>query len=282
MSTLPNVVHSNVVPEGQSGELIRFTRESVQWEWMSMCVHRLNPGETIVKTTNGEEAAYVVLGGKCVADWGAGRELIGSRKNVFDGFPYCLYLPTGNQVTFQAESVCEIAECSVPSQAKFQPQLITPKDVATSLRGGGNASRQIVDIIRPDFPADKLVVIEVYTPGGNWSSFPPHKHDVHRPPTEVDLDEIYYYRIEQPRQGFALQRLYSPDKSNDLTVRTQDGDAVLVRSGYHPVVAGPGYNIYYLNFLAGTSRTMLVTEDPDHVWLKSTWKETDPRLPLVK
>jgi len=282
MSSLPNVVHSNVVPEGQSGELIRFTRDSVHWEWMSMCVHRLNPGETIGKTTNDEEAAYVILGGKCVADWGAGSQLIGSRKNVFDGFPYCLYLPTGNQVKFRAESVCEIAECSVPSQAKLQPRLITPKDVVTSLRGGGNASRQIVDIIRPDFPADKLVVIEVYTPGGNWSSFPPHKHDVHQPPVEVDLDEIYYYRIEQPREGFALQRLYSPDKSKDLTIRTQDGDAVLVRSGYHPVVAGPGYNTYYLNFLAGTSRTMSVTEDPDHVWLKSTWKETDPRLPMVK
>ena len=282
MSTLPNVVHSNVVPEGQSGELLRFSRDSVHWEWMSMSVHRLNPGNKLVKTTNGEEAAYVILGGKCVADWGAGPRLIGGRKNVFDGFPYCLYLPTGNQVTFQAESVCEIAECSVPSQEKLLPRLITPNDVVTSLRGGGNASRQIVDVIRPDFPADKLVVIEVYTPGGNWSSFPPHKHDVHQPPTEADLDEIYYYRIEQPREGFALQRLYSPDKSNDLTVRTQDGDAVLVRSGYHPVVAGPGYNIYYLNFLAGTSRIMSVTEDPDHVWLKSTWKKTDPRLPLIK
>ena len=282
MSTLPNVMHSNVVPEGQSGELLHFTRDSVHWEWMSMSVYRLNTDDKLVKTTNGEEAAYVILGGTCVADWGAGPRLIGGRKNVFDGFPYCLYLPAGNQVSFQAESVCEIAECSVPSQAKLQPQLITPKDVVTSLRGGGNASRQIVDIIRPDFPADKLVVIEVYTPGGNWSSFPPHKHDVHQPPTEVDLDEIYYYRIAQPREGFALQRLYSPDKSNDLTVRTQDGDAVLVRSGYHPVVAGPGYNIYYLNFLAGTSRTMSVTEDPDHVWLKSTWKETDPRLPLIK
>ena len=161
-------------------------------------------------------------------------------------------------------------------------RLVTPEDVATSLRGGGNASRQIVDIIRPDFPADKLVVVEVYTPGGNWSSYPPHKHDVHNPPAEVDLDEIYYYRIDRPREGFALQRLYSPDKSQDFTVRAEDGDAVLVRSGYHPVVAGPGYNVYYLNFLAGTSRTLAGTEDPNHVWLKSTWKEMDPRLPLVR
>jgi 5-deoxy-glucuronate isomerase len=282
MSSRPFVIHSRHLAEEQSGELLRFSRESVQWEWMSMSARRLNPGEIYEAVTRGEEAAFVILGGRCGANWGMGEQAIGGRKNVFDGMPYCLYLPTGYSVKFKAESTCEIAECRVPSEAKLEPQLITPKDVATGLRGGGNASRQIVDIIRPDFPADKLVVIEVYTPGGNWSSYPPHKHDVHNPPAEVDLDEIYYYRIDHPQEGFALQRLYSPDKSQDFTVRAEDGDAVLVRSGYHPVVAGPGYNVYYLNFLAGTSRTLSVTEDPNHVWLKSTWKETDPRLPLVK
>lgn len=282
MSSRPFVVHSRSLPEGQSGELLRFTRESVQWEWMSMSARRLNPGESYATTTNGEEAAFVILGGKCSANWGKGDQSIGKRKNVFEGFPYCLYLPHGHAVEFKAESACEIAECRVPSTAKLEPRLIVPQDVASSLRGGGNASRQIVDIIKPEFRADRLVVIEVYTPGGNWSSFPPHKHDVHNPPAEVDLDEIYYYRIDRPREGFALQRLYSPDKSQDFTVRAEDGDAVLVRSGFHPVVAGPGYNVYYLNFLAGTSRTLAVTEDPNHVWLKSTWKEVDPRLPLVK
>lgn len=282
MSSRPFVVHSRSLPEGQSGELLRFTRESVQWEWMSMSARRLNPGEAYAATTNGEEAAFVILGGKCSANWGKGDQSIGKRKSVFEGFPYCLYLPHGHAVQFKAETACEIAECRVPSTAKLEPRLIVPQDVASSLRGGGNASRQIVDIIKSEFPADRLVVIEVYTPGGNWSSFPPHKHDVHNPPVEVDLDEIYYYRIDRPREGFALQRLYSPDKSQDFTVRAEDGDAVLVRSGFHPVVAGPGYNVYYLNFLAGTSRTLAVTEDPNHVWLKSTWKEVDPRLPLVE
>jgi 5-deoxy-glucuronate isomerase len=282
MSSRPSVVHSKQLADGQSGELLRFSRDGVEWEWMSMTVRRLNPGEIYEAKLQGEEAAFVILGGRCAANWGQGEQIIGGRKNVFDGLPYCLYLPTGHSVKFTGESVCEIAECRAPSVAKLGPRLVTPKDVTTSLRGGGNASRQIVDIVRPDFPADKLVVIEVYTPGGNWSSYPPHKHDVHNPPTEVDLDEIYYYRIDHPREGFALQRLYSPDKSQDVTVRAEDGDAVLVRSGYHPVVAGPGYNVYYLNFLAGTSRTMAVTEDPNHVWLKSTWKESDPRLPLVK
>jgi len=276
------VVHSRRLGDGQSGELLNFSRESVQWAWMSMSVRRIVPGETHEALTRGEEAAFVLLSGRCTADWGHGPTAIGGRENVFDGLPYCVYLPTGHRVKFAGETVCEIAECRVPSEAKREPHLITPADVVTSLRGGGNASRQIVDIIRPEFPADKLVVIEVYTPGGNWSSYPPHKHDVHNPPREVDLDEIYYYRMDRPEEGFALQRLYSPDKSQDFTVRAENGDAVLVRSGYHPVVAGPGYNVYYLNFLAGTSRTLAVTEDPDHVWLKSTWKETDPRLPLVK
>jgi 5-deoxy-glucuronate isomerase len=282
MNELPNVMRGRILAEDQSGQLMHFTREDAHWEWMSMFARRLKPGESYSATTHREEAAFVVLGGRCLADWGEGERSIGERRNVFSGLPYCVYLPTGNSVKFTAETVCEIAECRAPSTAKLEPKLITPREVQSSLRGGGNASRQIVDIIRPDFPADKLVVIEVYTPGGNWSSYPPHKHDVHNPPAEVDLDEIYYYRVDHPKEGFALQRLYSYGKSEDITVRVADGDAVLVRSGYHPVVAGPGYNVYYLNFLAGTSRTLAVTEDSNHVWLKSTWKEMDPRLPLVR
>jgi 5-deoxy-glucuronate isomerase len=136
-------------------------------------------------------------------------------------------------------------------------------------------------VMTPAFPADRLMAVEVYTPGGNWSSYPPHKHDVHNPPAEVDLDEIYYYRIRQP-EGFAFQHLYSGQNSDEQTLKTRDGDVVLVRNGYHPVVAGPGYDIYYLNFLAGSSRALSVTEDPQHVWIRSTWSGTDARLPLVR
>ena len=212
---------------------------------------------------------------------GRGPKAIGKRRDVSDGLPYVVYLPAGHEVTFTPETTCEIAECRVPSEARLEPRLITPSDVASGLRGGGNASRQIVDIMPPAFPADKLMVVEVYTPGGNWSSYPPHKHDVHNPPGEVDLDEIYYYRIRRP-EGFALQHLYPASGSVAKTVQARDGDAVLVRNGFHPVVAGPGYDVYYLNFLAGSARALAVTEDADHVWLRSTWKETDSRLPLVK
>jgi 5-deoxy-glucuronate isomerase len=275
------IVHSQNLPAERAGELLDLPRQKAKWEWMGFFVRRLRPGDVYEPHTKKEEAAFVLLGGTCLSDWGMGKKRIGKRKNVFDGFPYALYLPTGNSVRFEAETVCEIAECRVPSEARLEPRLITPGDVVSSLRGGGNASRQIVDVITPAFPADKLIVVEVYTPGGNWSSYPPHKHDVHDPPTEVDLDEIYYYRINPP-DGFAFQHLYSRENGIERTLKTKDGDAVLVRSGYHPVVAGPGYDVYYLNFLAGSSRTMAVTEDPQHVWIRSTWKEPDPRLPLVR
>ncbi len=274
------VVHSENLAANASGELLNLPRHRAGWEWMSFFVRRLQPNETYQASTEGEEAVFVLLGGKCQADWGRGAQLIGKRANVFDGLPYALYLPTGNRISFTAQTSCEIAECRVPSTAHLEPKLITPADVVTSLRGGGNVSRQIIDVMTPAYPADKLMVVEVYTPGGNWSSYPPHKHDVHNPPAEVDLDEIYYYRMKDP-QAFALQQLYSGD-SGEQTVRAHDGDVVLVRSGYHPVVAGPGYDIYYLNFLAGSARLMAVTEDPQHVWIRSTWKEMDPRLPLVK
>ena len=248
---------------------------------MSFFVHRLQPAQDYRTRTEHEEAAFVLLGGTCDVDWGQGKQQIGRRKSVFDGFPYALYLPAGYEVSFDAKTVCEIAECRVPSQARLSPRLITPRDTVSSLRGGGNVSRQIVDVITPAFPADKLMVIEVYTPGGNWSSYPPHKHDVHNPPAEVDLDEIYYYRTRQP-EGFAFQHLYSGANSNGQVLKPRDGDAVLVRSGFHPVVAGPGYDLYYLNFLAGSSRALAVTEDAKHVWIRATWTEPDSRLPLVR
>jgi 5-deoxy-glucuronate isomerase len=276
-----SVVHSLQLPHQQSGELVRFTREQAGWEWMSFVVRRMLPGESLSLHTQGEEMGLVFLGGRCVADWGEGNQSIGGRKNVFDGLPYALYLPSGGGVSLKAETLSEIAECRVPSTASLQPRLITPREILSNLRGGENASRQIVDVMPPGFPADKLVVVEVYTPGGNWSSYPPHKHEVHNPPAEVDLDEIYYYRMKEPR-AFAFQNLYSSDGAKSSILKVHDGDAVLVRDGYHPVVAGPGYDVYYLNFLAGSSRSMMVTEDPEHVWLRSSWKQPDARLPLVR
>ncbi len=274
-------ISSRTLPPRQSGELLSLSRQAAAWQFMSFFVRRFAPGETWELASEQEEMVLVLLGGQCLADWGDGRKRIGKRAHVFDGLPYALYLPAGSGAQLEAETEYEVAVCSVPSKARLKPRLITPQDVTVSLRGGGNASRQIVEVMRPEFAADRLMVVEVYTPSGNWSSYPPHKHDVHNPPSEVDLDEIYYYRMDRP-PGYAHQHLYTKDGKRDVTLTVREGDLVLVRDGYHPVVAGHGYNVYYLNCLAGSARSLASTEDPDHVWVRSAWKNLDPRLPLVR
>lgn len=276
-----SVVRSRKLAPNESGELTGFTRQEAGWDWMDFSVRRLLKGENLGLGTQAEEMALVILGGECVMDWGEGKQRAGKRKSVFDGLPFTLYLPAGHKVEITAATDCEIAECRVPSNVSTEPKLIRPSDVVSCLRGGENASRQVVDVITSDFPADKLIVFEVYTPGGNWSSYPPHKHDIDNLPEESDFDEIYYYRMRDP-QGYALQNLYNYATRRDEVIKVQDGDAVLVRDGFHPVVAGPGYDTYYLNFLAGASRTLAVTEDSAHAWLRSTWKQPDERLPMVR
>jgi 5-deoxy-glucuronate isomerase len=157
--------------------------------------------------------------------------------------------------------------------------------VEIEIRGGGNATRQINSIFPPGFACERLVAVEVYTPGGNWSSYPPHKHDVHRVDAtgqmlEADLEEIYFYKIDRP-EGFAIQRVYTTDGRLDETIVARNNQVVLVPEGYHPVSAAPGYNTYYLNFLAGSAQSLANSDDPEHAWVKQTWREKDPRLPLV-
>jgi 5-deoxy-glucuronate isomerase len=160
--------------------------------------------------------------------------------------------------------------------------LIRPQDVQIEVRGAGNATRQVNHIIKPEFGADRLLVVEVYTPGGNWSSWPPHKHDVDAMPDEAVLEEIYYYQLRRP-EGWAVQRLYRRDGSRDALWAVRSGELVLVTDGYHPFVAAHGYDAYYLNALAGDRRTMAFTDDPDLAWTRSAWAdlEPDPRVPLV-
>jgi 5-deoxy-glucuronate isomerase len=160
--------------------------------------------------------------------------------------------------------------------------VIKPRDVEVEVRGAGNATRQINHIVPPDFPAQRLLVVEVYTPAGNWSSYPPHKHDEDRPPGEVVLEETYYFRTAS-RPAFAVQRLYSPRHRIDVTETVRDGDLMLVPYGYHTTCAAHGYDLYYLNALAGDRRSMAASDDPDLAWLRSEWDRMpkDPRVPLV-
>jgi 5-deoxy-glucuronate isomerase len=222
-----------------------------------------------------------MLGGRCSVESSCGSwKSIGKRPNVFAGMPYALYLPIRTNFTVIAETECDIALCYSKAEHRYDPRLVTPAEVAVEIRGAGNATRQINSIFPPTFPADRLIVVEVYTPAGNWSSYPPHKHDVHSPPGEVDLEEIYYYRIDKP-DGYAIQKVYTADKHLDETMTVRDGEMVLVPEGYHPVVAAHGYNVYYLNALAGSARSLAASEDPQHLWVRQNWREKDPRVPVV-
>ena len=194
--------------------------------------------------------------------------------------PSALYLP--RETSYRVEGDAELAVCGALCERRREPVSIRPEDVEIEVRGAGNATRQINHIVKPEFPAERLLVVEVFTPSGNWSSYPPHKHDEDRPPDEVKLEEVYYYRTPA-EPAFAFQRLYSPQRGVDETWTVRGGDVVLVPYGYHPFTAAPGYDFYYLNALAGDHHSMANTDDPALAWIRDTWAELprDPRVPLV-
>ena len=256
--------------------------ENFGLENLSFAVRKLAKGQTYEAAIPGVELAIVVLGGRCSVSSSAGMwQGIGDRTTVFDGMPYALYLPPGTSYTVTADSDCELAFCYSKADEVHPARLVTPDQVGVEIRGGGNATRQINSLIPPDFPAQRLIVVEVFTPSGSWSSFPPHKHDVHNPPSEVDLDELYYFKVDRP-EGFAIQKVYTADRRIDETITVRDGELVIIPEGYHPVVAAHGYNVYYLNLLAGSARSLAASDDPDYAWVRQTWHEKDPRVPMVK
>jgi 5-deoxy-glucuronate isomerase len=263
------------------GESMVVTPESTGFEYLTMRIRTLSPGEKFSNDTGSCELGLVVLGGRCSVESTAGSWFsFGSRAHVFDGLPTALYLPISTEFSVVAETDCEIALCFSRAEEKFPARLITPPEVEVEIRGGANATRQINHILKPEFPAQRLLLVEVYTPSGNWSSYPPHKHDVHSPPEEVDLEELYYYKVDRP-EGYAIQKVYTSDGSIDQTLTVRDGELVMIPEGYHPVVAAHGYNVYYLNALAGSARSMAASDDPDYAWVRQSWAEQDPRLPLV-
>ena len=271
-----------VPAKSSSGMVMSVETEPVGFDYLSFQVRKFAAGESHSAGTNGFELGLVVLGGVCSVTTPRGEwKQIGGRANVFSGMPWAVYLPINTHFTVTAETACELAFCFSKAQEFHPPRLIRPEDVEVEIRGGGNATRQINHIIKPDFSAHRLMVVEVYTPSGNWSSYPPHKHDIHNPPAEVDLEEIYYYRVDHPA-GYAIQKLYTADRRVDETLTVRDGELVLVREGYHPVVAAHGYNVYYLNALAGSARSMAASDDPQYAWVRGTWRDKDPRLPLVR
>ena len=262
----------------RAGEWDRVTPESAGWRDLSFEVF----AESFSCEADDFETVLVPLRGTCRVDAGGQTWEVGGRDDVFAGLPSTLYLPRDTSATAEVEG--EVAVCGARCERKREPVLITPADVEIEVRGSGNATRQINHIVKPDFPAERILVVEVYTPSGNWSSYPPHKHDEDRGEREAVLEETYYFRTRaEPPGGFAVQRLYSPAHVLDLTVTVRHGDLLLVPYGYHTTCAAHGYDLYYLNALAGDRRTMAAADDPDLAWIRPAWAELepDPRVPLV-
>lgn len=259
---------------GESGTLIDVDIEQAGWEYTGLTVLRLASGEAWTYDTGPDEVALVPLSGRCSVAAEGQLWTIGERESIFAGKPWALYLPIQTEFEVIAETPLELAVTKARADRKFPPRLVTPDDVHVEIRGAGNAARQINHIIAPSFPADRLLVVEVFTPSGNWSSYPPHKHDVHDMPREADLEEIYYYRIGPP-EGFGLQRLHTADGAIDAAYVIHDGDLLLVPEGYHTFAVAQGYTGYYLNVLAGDEpvRTMQPSDDPTLAWVRETWSD---------
>jgi 5-deoxy-glucuronate isomerase len=259
------IVKSRNEPE-PDGSVVKVTPGSAGWKYVGFEVLRLGGGRTLERKTAGTEVCLVTLSGRCAVAAGGESWEFGGRESVFEGLPHALYLPPATGYEIKATTDLELAVCSAPAESGADPLLVRPDDVAVEVRGRGNAERRIHPILMEDRPAERLLVVEVITPPGHWSSYPPHKHDRDALPAESYLEETYYHRIE-PEQGFAFQRVYTGDRSLDETLSFSDGDVVLVPAGYHTVSAPPGYRLYYLNVMAGPRREWKVRNDPEHEWL---------------
>lgn len=257
------------------------TPAAAGWRHLGFQVRALRAGESFVAESDGHEVGLVLLTGDAELSIAGQRHAVAGRRSVFAGLPHALYVPPDQRYGVRATTDVELAIGTAAAEGRHAPRFITPDDVKVEIRGGHNVERQISHLLDPG-DAEKLLCVEVYTPSGNWSSYPPHRHDEHVPGVEVDLDEVYHFRLDPPG-GWAMQRLYTDDRSLDDVVIARDGDTVLVRRGYHPVVLAPGYDGYYLNFLAGDEPSWVARDEPDLAWVRGQWagREGRLRLPLA-
>jgi 5-deoxy-glucuronate isomerase len=259
-----------IKPKKNSKEIVRVTPESAGWQYVSFSARILAPGQSLTLYEDAKELCAVVLTGTVSAKTdGLAWEEIGGRKSVFeDTAPYAVYLPPRTKLTITAKTEAELAVAGAPAKGELPPRLIEPAGMRLSARGKGGNTRYVCDILPQDQPAESLLVVEVKTPSGNSSSYPPHKHDVDNIPAESLLEETYYHRIDPP-QGFVFQRVYSDARDIDESMAVEDRDVVLVPRGYHPVVVPHGYQSYYFNVMAGPKRVWHFHNDPAHEWILS-------------
>ncbi len=253
---------------GLAGVIHDVTPASAGWIYVGFRLHRLADGETLSSGEAGREVCLVPVTGAADVSCDGVSGRIGGRASPFDGPASSAYVPAGGAWSVTARGPLELAVCTAPGKGGGSPRLIGVGDIGLETRGKGTNTRHVRNILPETAEAESLLVVEVITPGGHWSSYPPHKHDQDAFPVETLLEETYYHRFSPP-QGYAVQRVYTDDRSLDETMLVQDGDVVLVPKGYHPVGAAHGYDLYYLNVMAGPKRAWRFTDDPAHVWLKA-------------
>lgn len=236
--------------------------------YLSFSLISLPQEETYKSKLDEREAVFVILKGKCNFQVGStSYPEIGERSNVFDERGYSVYAPTGAAYRIEALTDLEVAVCMSMADAEKAPRLITPDQVKERVVGKGNWQRSVFDIVDNSVDACRLLVGETINPPGNWSSAPPHRHEVDNLPEEVDLEEAYFFRVDPP-QGFGVMRIYTEDRRIDETYSVENNDLVIIPEGYHPLAALAGYRLYYLWMLAGEKRILKPRDDPRHAWLK--------------
>jgi 5-deoxy-glucuronate isomerase len=239
----------------------------VEMAYVGFEVLRLEAGQRVQRETGDRECCAVVIAGTASIGDFAG---LGGRVDPWSGPPDAAYLPPGTAFdVVPGDGGAEVGLCFAPAKSDpptHEMRVLPGDEIDVETRGFGNQERTIHPILMGDRPADSLLVCEVLTPAGHWSSYPPHKHDRDAMPEESFLEETYYHRVK-PARGFALQRVYTADGDLDETLAVRDGDTVLVPRGYHTVSAPPGYDLYYLNVMAGPTRAWAIANDPDHEWM---------------
>ncbi len=263
----PLLVH----PSGEGRDIVHVRPDGREWKYIDFRAVRLEPGQTIHDRTGSDEVIAVVIAGSIDVECGATSwSRVGRREDPFSGAPASVYFPADCKYALRALTSCEVAICAAPARGPGRPPRLLPCGDGY-VRGEGHAQRTIYNVMMDEGGASTLFVTEVITKAGNWSSYPPHKHDEDNPPLESQLEELYYYRA-QPAAGFAFQRIYTAAGDLDETVTAHDRDVVLVPRGYHVCAAAAEYTIYYLNVLAGPKHVYRMTFDPAHAWIKEGWK----------
>ncbi len=256
-----------VKPKSKEGRVLHVTPASAGWTYVGFDLWKLNAGQTAKGESKDRETCLVFVSGKGRVTAGT-KDLgvIGERMSPFEGKPWSGYVPAGAAWRVAAETPLELGVCSAPGSGKLPARVIRPDQLGQETRGKGTNTRYVTNILPETESAESLLVVEVITPGGHTSSYPPHKHDEDNLPHESLLEETYYHRFN-PAQGFAFQRVYTDDRSLDEAMAVEDGDVTLVPRGYHPCAATHGYDLYYLNVMAGPKRTWKFHNAKEHEWL---------------